>query len=86
MVPAETILKLGKLLKKVKNNSSLHKKYYKNALFKKGAKGLSIEAITNLKKIAKNSDIKKLKVYRNINFSPFLFISVLLIVFFGLYM
>ena len=84
-IPAENIVKLGKQLKKIKNINSFFKEYHKNALFKNKANGLSAQDIINLRKITKNSNIQYLKVYQTVSFSPFLFISVLLIIIVGLY-
>lgn len=83
MVPAENIEILGKKHKKTASSYSLKKPTH--ALFKSSPAGLSIDDINAIKKAAKQFRIKDILVYQTISFSPFLFISVMIIVFFALY-
>ncbi len=81
MIPAENIIKSGKKFKKVKNTSLFFRLSSTQAFFKNEAKGLSSESISKIRKITKNFDIKSIKIHETISFSPFLFLSVLIIIF-----
>lgn len=73
MEPAENIAKFTKKFKKAKNTEAFFK-----------PRPLSANEIIYLKKTARNSNLKYLKIHQTISFSPFLFMAAVFIALFGI--
>ena len=80
---AESMVKLEKGFKKVRNIYPI-KPIGGNLTFKETPSGLSKESIEELEMSAKKYGLKSIRIHQTMSFSPFLFISVLFIIFSGL--